>query len=102
AGDMLTVPDFLGNYYFNTLGNLLLEPRCGLLFIDFESGDLLYVAARARIVSDGADLESFKGAQRLLQLQVMRTIRVEAALPLAWSDAQISPALAGTGEWPRA
>ncbi len=36
-GDCLTIPDFAGNLFFNTLGNLLLNPRAGLLFIDFHS-----------------------------------------------------------------
>ncbi len=40
-GDVLTIPDFRGNRYFNTLGNLLLEPRAGLLFVDFQDGGLL-------------------------------------------------------------
>ena len=30
-GDTLTIPDFAGNLHFNTLGNLLLNPRAGLL-----------------------------------------------------------------------
>ena len=40
-GDVLTIPDFRGNRYFNTLGNLIAEPRASLLFVDFETGDLL-------------------------------------------------------------
>ena len=40
-GDRLVVPDFRGNRFFNTLGNLLGDPRAGLLFIDFATGDLL-------------------------------------------------------------
>ena len=39
----LTFPDFSGNYHFNTMGNILLNPLAGLLFIDFEQGDLLYL-----------------------------------------------------------
>ncbi|WP_239502378.1 pyridoxamine 5'-phosphate oxidase family protein, partial [Stenotrophomonas maltophilia] len=31
-GERLTIPDFSGNRYFNTLGNLLVEPRAALLF----------------------------------------------------------------------
>ena len=30
----LVAPDFVGNAYFNTLGNLSVEPRAGLLFVD--------------------------------------------------------------------
>ena len=40
-GATLTIPDFKGNRYFNTLGNMLIEPRAALLFIDFASGDVL-------------------------------------------------------------
>src|SRR5205814_1386013 len=32
AGDTLTIPDFAGNRYFNTLGNLVTEPRAALVF----------------------------------------------------------------------
>ena len=37
----LTVPDFNGNLFFNTLGNFAVNPRAGLLFIDHETGDML-------------------------------------------------------------
>lgn len=40
-GDTLVIPDFSGNRYFNTLGNLLLDARAALLFIDFASGHVL-------------------------------------------------------------
>ncbi len=95
----LTVPDFLGNYFFNTLGNIALNPRCGLLFIDFESGELLYVAARARITWDGPEVEAFEGAQRLLHFAVTSVRRVEGALPLRWGEAEMAPQLARTGHW---
>src|ERR1700733_14009629 len=38
-GNVLTIPDFSGNRDFNTLGNLMAEPRASLLFLDFETGD---------------------------------------------------------------
>jgi uncharacterized protein len=96
---VLMVPDFVGNFYFNTLGNLAVNPPCGLLFIDFERGDLLYIAARGEIIADGPLVQAFEGAQRVLRLQVVSVLRVEGALPLRWSDAQLSPALAATGAW---
>lgn len=99
APDRLTVPEFAGNSFFNTLGNLVLNPRCGLLFIDFEAGDLLYLAARGEIVMDGIEVQAFAGAQRLVRLRITSALRVTAALPLRWSEAQPSPALAGTGAW---
>ena len=95
----LTVPDFVGNFFFNTLGNLVEHPRAGLLFIDFISGDLLYLAVTAELIWDGAEVAAFKGAERLLRFHVEQAIRVEASLPLRWSEAEISPALAPMGAW---
>ena len=100
ADASLTVPDFIGNFFFNTLGNLALNPRCGLLFMDFDSGDLLYLAARGEVVTEGPELAGFQGAQRLLRLQVVSALRVSAVLPLRWGDAELSPVLASTGSWP--
>ena len=96
---VLTIPDFTGNSFFNTLGNLALEPRCGLLFIDYESGDTLQIAARARIVTDGEELASFRGALRLLRFEMTAALRSQAALPLQWGPAQLSPVLENTGTW---
>ncbi len=98
--DTLTIPDFAGNRFFNTLGNIALNPRAGLLFIDFESRDLLYVAADAKIIFDGPVLASFAGAERLLQFNMRHVRHVPAALPLRWRDeVQESPFLANTGSW---
>jgi uncharacterized protein len=92
----LTVPDYMGNLYFNTLGNLAINPACGLLFIDFKNGDLLYIAASGRIVPEGPAVEAIAGAQRLMRLQVESVLSIRAALPLRWGPSELSFALAGT------
>lgn len=81
----LTTPDFSGNRFFNTLGNLAQEPRAGLLFIDFDNGDMLYLAARAEIIWDGPELAAFPLAERLLRLRISEVRRARQALPLSWS-----------------
>ncbi|TXT40026.1 MAG: pyridoxamine 5'-phosphate oxidase-like protein [Comamonadaceae bacterium] len=81
---ILTVPDYVGNFFFNTLGNLTVNPRSGLLFIDFDTGDLLHLAVSVNIIWDGPALAAFAGAQRLLRLQIHEMRRVPAALPLRW------------------
>jgi predicted pyridoxine 5'-phosphate oxidase superfamily flavin-nucleotide-binding protein len=95
----LTAPDFVGNAFFNTLGNLALHPQAGLLFIDYTRGDLLHVAVRAEVLWGGPELAGFAGAQRLLRMQVLQVIHRPGALALRWGDAQLSPALAATGTW---
>jgi predicted pyridoxine 5'-phosphate oxidase superfamily flavin-nucleotide-binding protein len=76
----LTWPDYVGNFLFNTLGNLTTDPRAGLLFIDFEAGDLLHLSGRTEIVWDGPELESFAGAQRLLRFEIEEVVHRPGAL----------------------
>ena len=96
---VLTVPDFSGNLFFNTLGNLTIESRAGLLFIDFDTGDLLQVSVRGEIIWDGPELAGFLGAERLLRFLVTGVRRMSGALPLRWGQAVQSPVLERTGSW---
>jgi predicted pyridoxine 5'-phosphate oxidase superfamily flavin-nucleotide-binding protein len=97
----LWLPDYSGNLMFNTLGNLLLEPRCGLLLIDFASGDLLHLQARAelfwpeQLAAQGQPLAV--GAERMLALTPGSWLLRRARLPLAFGPAQPSPALPTQG-----
>ncbi|EDZ99282.1 pyridoxamine 5'-phosphate oxidase-related FMN-binding [Burkholderia sp. H160] len=87
----LTTPDYSGNRFFNTIGNLVHDPRAGLLFIDFANGDLLYLAVQAEIVWDGDELAAFAGAQRLVRFHVNEVRRSRGALPFRWSDVEMAP-----------
>jgi predicted pyridoxine 5'-phosphate oxidase superfamily flavin-nucleotide-binding protein len=51
ADDRIRWPDYRGNNMFNTLGNLAVDPRCGLLFTDFRR--TLQVTGRASIIWEG-------------------------------------------------
>ncbi len=96
----LTIPDFTGNRFFNTLGNIVMNPRVGLLFIDFESGNRLYIAAHAKIIFDGPEVAAFPGAERLLRLEIRHVRHVVASLSVCWrGETQMSPFLANTGCW---
>lgn len=98
-GDCLTIPDFAGNLHFNTLGNLLLNPRAGLLFIDFASGDLLQVSGRTELILDGPQVKAFQGAERLWQVQVEEQVWRPAALKLRWDFHSYSANSLMTGDW---
>jgi predicted pyridoxine 5'-phosphate oxidase superfamily flavin-nucleotide-binding protein len=50
--DRLAFDDYTGNSMFNTLGNLVGYPQAGLLFLDFEAGDVLQLTGRAQVESD--------------------------------------------------
>lgn len=101
-GNRLTIPDFAGNLHFNTLGNLLLNPRAGLLFIDFNTGDLLQLSGRTEIILEGPQVEAFQGAERLWTIDVEHVVRRPAALALRWRFDGVSPTSLLTGTWEQA
>jgi hypothetical protein len=96
---VLTSPDFRGNSFFNTFGNLALNPRAGVVFVDFAGGGLLSLTGEAEVVWDGPELEAFAGAQRLLRFRVDAGVWTENAVPLRWSAPEPAPQLAATGSW---
>jgi uncharacterized protein len=81
-GNVLTIPDFAGNRFYNTLGNLLLYPRVGLLFIDFTAGDLVQVAGKMEVLWDIPEEERPAGAELLWRVHVRSVWRRRNALPL--------------------
>jgi hypothetical protein len=92
-GNTLTIPDYAGNRYFNTLGNLLLDPRAALLFPDFANGDLLLVQGCTEVVWQIRPEERVNGAERLWKLTVNRAWRGRGAIPLRWTLRAMSTSL---------
>ncbi len=89
GGDVLTIPDFAGNRFYNTLGNIAVNPRAGLAFVDFDSGDLLQMTGDAEILFDAPpespDLAAVEGAEMLWRFRPRRIVRRPRALPLRWT-----------------
>ena len=48
-------PDYAGNNMFNSLGNLAVDPRAALLFIDFDTGRVLQLSGTAELEWRSAD-----------------------------------------------
>ncbi|CCM75469.1 pyridoxamine 5'-phosphate oxidase family protein [Rhizobium mesoamericanum] len=82
--DVLTIPDFAGNLFFNTLGNILANPKAGLAFVDFENGDLLQLSGNAEVILESPEIAAFPSAERLWRFRPTRIIFRQAALPLRW------------------
>jgi predicted pyridoxine 5'-phosphate oxidase superfamily flavin-nucleotide-binding protein len=98
-GNDLWVPDFRGNNFFNTLGNLIGEPRATLLFIDFESGGILQLRGEVEIHWRPEAMRYFEGAERFWRFRVQDGWRRAAALPLRWSFIDAAPTTLQSGAW---
>lgn len=75
APQTLAFPSYDGNGMFKSLGNLLVNPYVGLLFMDFESPKRLRVNGRATLDEDDPLLSEFVGAQVIVR------VRAEAIFP---------------------
>lgn len=65
----LAFPDYDGNGMFKSLGNILVNPKVGLLFIDFEHPDRLRINGTATIHDDDPLLSEYPGAQLIIRVQ---------------------------------
>lgn len=97
----LTIPDFAGNTFFNTLGNIMVNPLAGLVFVSYATGDLLQLTGRAEVLIDAPDIARFDGAQRLWRFMPEQIVRRDRALPLRWDidPDGASPQALATGSW---
>lgn len=81
----ITWPEYVGNSMYMTLGNLELDPRCGLLFIDWEGGHTLQVTGRAVTDRDPERLRTFPEARAIVDLEVEAVVEIRGHLDTAWS-----------------
>ena len=95
----LSIPDFAGNLHFNTLGNFLINPKAGLLFVDFDNGDMLYLSGDVVLDFDAEEVKTFQGAERLWHLDVRHWVRRKAAFPMRGDAGDASPNSLMTGSW---
>lgn len=80
----LSFPDYAGNNHYNTIGNLVLDARAGLLFVDFEAGSLLQLTGRASIEWTPSPADATAGVRRVVSFDMDEVVELAAALPLRW------------------
>jgi len=84
----ISFDDYPGNNFYMTLGNLFNNPYCGLLFIDFESGDILQLSCKSKIIETPQNQHA-----RKIELIVEGGILTKSALVVDWEFGEYSPFL---------
>jgi len=91
--ETLIFPDYRGNNFYNSLGNILLDARVGLQFFDFETGTTLNITGMAEVVetppTEPAAQLPLMG--RSVRVRIGRVTRASGALPLRYALAEYSP-----------
>ena len=100
----LTIPDFDGNLFFNTLGNILLNGKAGMIFVDYATGDVLQMTGTAEVIFDSPEIAAFQGTERLWTFNAKTIVRRRGALALRWAiqAEPWSPSSLMTGDWDEA
>ena len=101
-GNRLTIPDYAGNLFFNTLGNLQAYPGAGLLLVDFATGDILHLSGRTELILDSPMIHAFESAERLWTFEVEQAVLRPAAIALRWTFHDYAPTSLATGTWAEA
>jgi predicted pyridoxine 5'-phosphate oxidase superfamily flavin-nucleotide-binding protein len=85
SGDVLLIPDYVGNSMYNTLGNFAVHPRAGLTFVDFDHGRQLQLTGDVELRFDvEAELQLTGGTGRWWAFRPRRWIASSWNQPLAW------------------
>jgi hypothetical protein len=95
----LSFPDFSGNRYFNTLGNIEADGRVGLFVPDFARGDAILLTGHASVEWTPDRVAAFAGAERIVDMVPDEIWHVEHAFPAAAHLIKVWPGLNQTGGW---
>jgi len=76
-------PDYPGNNLYNSFGNLVVNPHCGLLFIDFAANRILQLAGTAKLI--------IKGNQHEVEFDLVAMNDISDATPFHWKFLNYSP-----------
>lgn len=82
-------PDYQGNSMFMTLGNIAVNPRCGILIPEWTTGGTLQLTGTAEL--SWAPETFTAGAQCSIDFTITEVIEIHGAGPLRWGPAELSP-----------
>lgn len=80
----LSWPEYAGNRMYMSLGNLLSEPRCAIVFPDWPAGRTLHLRGRAFADWDARRAASVRKAQCMVDFETEEVVEIADGMPLRW------------------
>ena len=87
----LRIPDYAGNSMFNTLGNLVINPAAGLIFVDFNRSCTLQLIGRATIIWNIDEPTHQSGINRYWNFEIEQWLETDLPQPLHCEFLDYSP-----------
>lgn len=90
--NQLLIPDYQGNSMFNTLGNIHLYPKAGIIIIDFENAKVLQLSGHAKILWHQEDASNHAaGTNRFWLLTLEKWQETDIPQGIKWYFQDYSP-----------
>jgi ferredoxin-NADP reductase len=84
-------PEYSGNRLYQSLGNMTLEPKAGFCFVDFETGDCLYVTGTTEILFGKDAAEVMPRSNLAVRVTITAARLVASVLPFRGNTGEYSP-----------
>jgi hypothetical protein len=88
---VLVYPEYSGNRLYNSLGNLMQDPRIGIVVPDFDTGDALYLTGMAAVLVDRDAAAVMPRSQLALRITAASARFVRRTLALRGAPGEPSP-----------
>jgi NAD(P)H-flavin reductase len=90
-GLTLVYPEYSGNRLYQTLGNLHTTPQAGLVFPDFDTGDVLYITGKTEILAGKAATDLIAHTNLAVKIKVEAARFVSDGLAFRGQEGEPSP-----------
>jgi len=87
----LLIPDYIGNNFFNTMGNISLNPKVGIQFLDYEHGHRVMLTGTAEIIWAEDKELPFDGVDRMIRFTLKKGYHLKNSFPFEWEFQSYSP-----------
>lgn len=91
SGAEIVYPEYSGNRLYQTLGNLQVTSKAGLVFPDLETGNVLYVTGTTQILIGKEASDIIPHSNLAVKVKVTAARLVQSGLPLRGQPGETSP-----------
>ncbi|MEH6458187.1 MAG: pyridoxamine 5'-phosphate oxidase family protein [Cocleimonas sp.] len=87
----LLIPDYMGNFFFNTIGNISLNSKVGIHFLDYENGHRVMLTGTAEVIWAEDNDIPFDGVDRMIRFTLKHGYHLKNSFPFEWKFKGYSP-----------
>ncbi|KAH8816045.1 kinase-like domain-containing protein [Xylogone sp. PMI_703] len=88
---VLVYPEYSGNRFYSTLGNLLTTPQAGLMVPDFDTGDALYITGTTEVLTGNEAKTLISHSNLAVKIRVTAARYVTNGLSFRGKEGERSP-----------